>query len=787
MTRSTFRGLCVCLATVSLAACQDYDGGFSETKIKEAQYTKNFENAFGKIDPTQDWNLATRGTVTVAADPGSEIKIYAKVDGTYKIVGDYENFSGNGTLNFDMLEGTTDLLVTNGMSSAFAKVGESVNLSSTRTAHPSGTTITVASEYKDFDFSYVSNVISLLPEDGDNRERVTANFSYVSTGSFTIYPIYWNTGSVHTMGVYWKDASGKYHTLPVYDTKVGNELALKVITPGTECNDKIIPFVGAVGKDWPNPVITKVVDGKAYYSGQIQCTDGYYGVGTKCSAEEHSIVKVTGDQYNGYKYWYTIPESQYEEEECGYNSFNVGDECTHGFKISSIDGTKRYHMKTLGECTHDNSHSWAIGEHCCKGHEITEIKPYGGGNWYNGDIEYKGDLKPAVGATCTNGHIIDYVDVYGKGYYESTVSYDYRTPQRQEAFSAGSIVGSKGITINLPVGTQFGFYLDVFDNPTYNTDKTAFDDYGTYAHSVYSQVEVNEEFGTKSVSMSGQTMDPYSSWTGKNVKETYVFGSTFNCIVNGKETKYVCFEDWNLAGPDLQDLVFVIDGDTPPVVVDEDAEEWVICGEDLGGSFDLDYNDVVVSISHVSGKEKANFKALAAGGTLASYVFFGNDCLGEIHELLGADNAASGEYDPLNVGLGTGKVYEKELTVASNFTIATIEGSMDASMGGFHIQVVPQGLESTVTNATVNGQKIQNSWVATSETVPYVFCVPRSWTESEVKRFFRWPIELQPVFDWNSKARAYAGNNTETFKDWVEDNAKRSWYKHPVEGRTIGF
>lgn len=57
MTRSTFRGLCVCLSAVALASCQDYDGGFSESQIKEAAYAKKFVKAFGEVDPNQNWDL----------------------------------------------------------------------------------------------------------------------------------------------------------------------------------------------------------------------------------------------------------------------------------------------------------------------------------------------------------------------------------------------------------------------------------------------------------------------------------------------------------------------------------------------------------------------------------------------------------------------------------------------------------------------------------------------------------------------------------------------------------
>lgn len=776
-------------ASLSLSGCQDEDFGYTASEIK---YQKEFAKAFGKIDPNQDWNYATRGAVTVTTGDACEVKIYAKKGDGYKIVGDYANVSGTQTLGFDVQEGITDILVTNGQYSAFTKVGESVSLMGTRTAHPSGTTVTVAPNYKDFDFSYVSAVTDLLIEDQDNRGKVTENFSYVSTGAFTIYPIYWNTSSVHTMGVYYKDASGDYVTIPFYDTRVGDELALKEYTPGTKCEDNIVPFVGAIGKEWPNPVITKVEGGKGYYDGHIVCNDLYYGVGMKCSANEHTISRITGDQHNGYHYWYTI--STPIKEQCGYTNDAVGQKCTHGFEIVEKDGNMAYHLKTEEECTHDNSHTWAVGDHCCMDHEIAGFE--NGNKYYNGYVEWTGTVKPVVGATCANGHEIDYVDQYGNGYYNTTVSYNYKSTFAQNAaFSAGKTVGSKGITINLPVGTQFGFYLDVYEYETYNDDGMSFNSWGTFYQTVYSQAEVNEAYAGKTT-MTGKTPNAGTGWTGKNKAGTYVFGSTFNRTVNGKETKYVCFEDWNLAGPDLQDLVFVIDSDTPPIVVDEDADKWVICAEDLGNTFDVDYNDVVVSVAHISGKEEATITPLAAGGTLASYIYFGSTCLGEIHELFGASNTTSGSYTPINVeGAVTDFASEIKVAVSETWSLASsslydVAYSSDELMGGFAVKVVPAGEESSESTATRAGQTIQNSWEKGTHNYPYVICVPEEWERADAKGRFRWSNETTPISPFAGYVTSKgSGYNTEghTFSDWVANAANNDWFMYPDEDSTTGL
>lgn len=68
--------LSVALGTLAVAAvsCQDYDLGFD---AKEVAYKENFENIFGKIDPNQDWSMATQVTVNASGIPDGILEIYS--------------------------------------------------------------------------------------------------------------------------------------------------------------------------------------------------------------------------------------------------------------------------------------------------------------------------------------------------------------------------------------------------------------------------------------------------------------------------------------------------------------------------------------------------------------------------------------------------------------------------------------------------------------------------------------------------------------------------------------
>ena len=124
------------MMSLAVAGCSDYDNGYSEQAIKFAQ---DFRKTFGDIDPEQDWNLAERGTVTVSTMKESEVKIYALTGDEYTIVGDYEGVKGTRMLGFDMVEGTKEIVVTDGATAQKTVPGGVVTFGGTRTVRPDGT------------------------------------------------------------------------------------------------------------------------------------------------------------------------------------------------------------------------------------------------------------------------------------------------------------------------------------------------------------------------------------------------------------------------------------------------------------------------------------------------------------------------------------------------------------------------------------------------------------------------------------------------------------------------
>lgn len=219
---------------------------------------------------------------------------------------------------------------------------------------------------------------------------------------------------------------------------------------------------------------------------------------------------------------------------------------------------------------------------------------------------------------------------------------------------------------------------------------------------------------------------------------------------------------------------------------------WVLACEDLGSTDDIDYNDVVVKVEHEAGQEVAYITPLAAGGTLASYLYFtsttGNPvCVGEIHRLFNLSSAVSGSYPAINVGSETASAPQRyPITVGKDWSIACYSTTeWDASkqttgsnMGGFSIKVLPKGTATDAWSLKYDSELYEDnkpSIVQSPEpgTAPYILCLPSSYIKmsgnTKTANPWCWPGE-----------RKYINDAYSTFGGWVEDhNTNKDWYTHP--------
>ena len=569
------------LVALSFVACQEYDNGFTG---KQVGFVHDFKSIYSDVDPTQDWNLAERAKVTVTTSRPSNIKIYAKTNGTYSLVGNYSDVSGTQTLGIDVIEGTTELMVSNGSTVQYTTVGNSVTFDAVSTRGIIESNYVKKGDYKVIDKEIYGKWTDHVPEDGDNRGKEIDDFTYVSTGEFTLYPIYWNTSNKNKVYLYYYDES--------------------------DLQDDID------------------IDGDMDIDDDI---DDYY--------KRHNI------------HIYTIKEA---EDELQYITYDTDQ------------------WKNAG----------------------------------TGDTPWDGN------------------------------PYAIRT---------------KGIKIKLKAGTIFGIYIKTSDGKTF-----------------YSSSALNPD-------------------TDKEAGKKDIHACTFED--NGRV--YLGFEDksGDASDHDLNDCMFMIEGALPAITV-EDGSSWIISAEDLGNTLDIDYNDVVMEIQYTSGEQYAYVTPLAAGGTLASYVFFGNTLIGEIHQLFGAEEASSGSYKPINVDNVRPTKFTSTIPikVGTDFTLTTSEvgntiynENEASSMGGFNIKVLQQG-QTKFDETKV--QVVQNSVEYGTQNVPYVICTPKIWvnTEWRKKGHYRWPRESVPMLAdgviWQG-LDAY-GTEGHSFAEWVANKANaKDWFAYP--------
>lgn len=583
----------------AVVSCNDYDNGYSE---KALVYAQEFETTYGAVDPDQDWNLAMRGSVTVTVAKPSKVTVYALVNGLYSIVGDYTGVTATQTLEFDVLEGTTQLIVTDGTQGIHTTVGGSVSFGGGSSAHTratnegnnlsdkngQGTNISVTTgQYINFTKEEAKKYEEVLPELNDPEctyeasnlsHKITKNFKYVSKGKFTFYPVYWQTGAANEVGIYYYDAQGQYHEVKIYDIKSGGEL------------------LNVYGDNHTEPV----------------------------PAEDESSTA---------------------------------------------------------------------------------------------------------------------------GYDRGVVS------QRAQA-----------ITIDIPEGTVFGFYL-------INT-------FAGKSNTFYSEAERNPQYPSR---FGEGYMNEHGCYTA-------------SVTIDG--SKYLCFEDWLDGDFDLNDVVFKF-VDNAPTTIDEDpdAASWILACEDLGGSFDWDFNDVIFKVTHISGRETATITPLAAGGTLASYIFFDNPntsnkeetCLGEIHQLIGSRSCVSGEYIPYNVYNNTRGTAGKSLTinVDKNWTMAhyssesydTNEQYREHNMGGFSIRVLKAKTPAKDNKPSINDPDFGLASIVAAPgqgDAPQMICLPATYELGEWTYEWAWSRELMTMADGQGKG------SYPRFAGWVNDHKTNTdWYKYP--------
>lgn len=245
---------------------------------------------------------------------------------------------------------------------------------------------------------------------------------------------------------------------------------------------------------------------------------------------------------------------------------------------------------------------------------------------------------------------------------------------------------------------------------------------------------------------------------------TYKWGGD---IIMGVEDYFARTHDGiNGSDHDMNDMLFKVNGE---FVRDREemnpntpkSQNWIIACEDLGGTHDFDFNDVVFGVTHVAGEPTATVTALASGGTLPVYLesiyrqtsnsssgVTREDNItyytltpegtgdGEFHKWWGANNHHSGIINAKGWG---GKGAEIQIQVGDDFTLSDVTktkpGTVEngaTNMGGFRVRVKRSDKESITISAPTRNP-LEPGYEA-----PQMFLVPHTWY---------WPQENQFILD----------------------------------------
>lgn len=170
--------------------------------------------------------------------------------------------------------------------------------------------------------------------------------------------------------------------------------------------------------------------------------------------------------------------------------------------------------------------------------------------------------------------------------------------------------------------------------------------------------------------------------------------------------------------------------------------------EDLGGSFDFDFNDVVLKVSETGTEGTYQIQAIAAGGTLPVAVKYdGKTIWDNIHGTEGFNDESV-----INVGVKVDK----------NFPTATITTTEPYNQLN-KLVIYVQAISST--NQTLNPTSV-SAYTALGDK-PQCLIIPAGW---------KWPKEYFNIID----VYGVAGYS---FSDWVQNKGNATgWYKNVASG-----
>lgn len=225
-------------------------------------------------------------------------------------------------------------------------------------------------------------------------------------------------------------------------------------------------------------------------------------------------------------------------------------------------------------------------------------------------------------------------------------------------------------------------------------------------------------------------------------KKCFAVGTIMRSDGTDQNYNYLCFDDPD-GDKDFNDLVFYTPIKLSPVI--EDETEWTVACEDLGGSYDYDFNDIVFRVKHSAGSPTITITPVAAGGTLEARLYYKNQQISdEWHKHFGNGYES-------NVMINTGRVTEHTVKPISLVGIPT-----DWSMKKFTADPSAKDGDLSIVVRRADGQQCTVT-CPSNGSAPQMLILPYDW---------QWPTEQTPI----TTAYPNFGTWGSNYKDatWVE-------------------
>lgn len=702
--------------TFFLSSCSK-DSNLYDPNQKVNEYNNSWNQQFGAIDPTQDWNVATTVSATAACPTiagESEMRIYsdAPLEDESNLMAVTKLTNGAGSISFDAKKAANHVFVSIKNSEGLFKIYNYY-------AIVNGTVNITPSDYITPTRSGFTRAANCPVTKGEKKMLTSTRYE-----SLVKDMIKWNwqTKTVEEWKQVYQGQNIQYYNPGPFTTE-------SIVTKNADgsTNYTVFDFSNAElrvseGAEWVGSaknIELTLLNGVAQEEA-VPCWT--LGQGYKLFGPGTFFKEYIRYYYNEKMSLYTNGIEDLKKVEKGFSIVTEGGE----IKLPMVYGATQ-NINQLGYIYYKDGQDPLAQPHYILMNDAQPLNNIYFNSWKGQALE-------------NNMQLANWSEAEKSLFGKSKDTKMYGTSYKLAFFGENH---DQEATYNFPAGYHIVFFIAPYQPHN-----------GTYTESNYnySLPELNKRINHKDGNTDCPTYITEKDQWGNQVSARGAIKAA-SWTFNGQT--FLGFEDGG-NDEDLNDIVFWVQGQyktpEPPITVPDpdplpepQSESWIIACEDLGNTDDIDFNDVVFSVSHTAGETTAKVTPLAAGGVLPSNIYYGGSNLGEIHNLInGAQPNANGQYSMLNTG--------SKGTPGSAITI-NVPADYSVTNHGFTVKVKDQN-ESIVLESAEIG------------TAPQMLVLPGEWA---------WPTERTPI-----------GTAFPMFVDWSKAaNTAIDWYKSPVEGKVV--